>query len=92
MEIAVTLILGAMTGWLASILVKTDLPMGIVASVALGTVGSFLGVAIARALGLDAQAQPSWIVLVITAILSGLWFVGMLRAAMGLFSRSDAWR
>jgi uncharacterized membrane protein YeaQ/YmgE (transglycosylase-associated protein family) len=89
MEIVLTLILGGMTGWLASILVKTEVAMGIVVSVAVGAVGSFLGVAMAGALALHAQSAHSWILVVVSAILSGAWFVGLLRATLGLFSGSE---
>jgi uncharacterized membrane protein YeaQ/YmgE (transglycosylase-associated protein family) len=43
-SLIVTLIIVGIVGWLASILMKTNAPMGIVANVIVGIVGSFLGV------------------------------------------------
>lgn len=37
------LIVGGLVGWLASMVMKTDAQMGIVANIAVGVVGSFLG-------------------------------------------------
>ena len=89
MEIVLTLVLGGVTGWLASILVKTDV-MGILASVAVGALGSLAGGALAGALALHAQSAPNWVLVALTAVLCAAWFVGLLRATLGLFSGSDA--
>jgi uncharacterized membrane protein YeaQ/YmgE (transglycosylase-associated protein family) len=89
MEIVLTLVLGGLTGWLACILVKTD-AMGILASVVVGAVGSFLGAALAGALVLHAQSAPSWILVAFTAVLCAAWLVGLLRATLELFSGSEA--
>jgi uncharacterized membrane protein YeaQ/YmgE (transglycosylase-associated protein family) len=91
MEIVLTLVLGGLTGWLASILVKTDVAMGILASVAVGALGSLAGGAMAGALALHAQSAPNWILVGLSAILCATWLVGLVRATLGLFSRSEAW-
>ena len=57
MSLIVTLVIGGLVGWLASIFMKTDARMGIVANVVVGVVGSFLGGVIANALGLG-SAEP----------------------------------
>ena len=88
MDLLVTLIVGGVVGWLASILMKTNAQMGILANVIVGIVGSFLGVALAGALGVHAQTAPaSWLV----AILGAALLIAVLRA-LGVFSRSAAWR
>jgi len=88
MDLLVTLIVGGVVGWLASILMKTNAQMGIMANVIVGIVGSFLGVSLAGALGVHAQTAPaSWIV----AILGAALLIAVLRA-LGVFSRSAAWR
>jgi uncharacterized membrane protein YeaQ/YmgE (transglycosylase-associated protein family) len=43
MGLIVTLIVGGVVGWIASIIMKTDKQMGILANVAVGIVGSVLG-------------------------------------------------
>jgi uncharacterized membrane protein YeaQ/YmgE (transglycosylase-associated protein family) len=83
MDLLVTLIVGGVVGWLASILMKTNAQMGILANVIVGIVGSFLGVALAGALGVRAQTAPaSWIV----AILGAVVLIALLRAT-GLLSK-----
>jgi uncharacterized membrane protein YeaQ/YmgE (transglycosylase-associated protein family) len=43
MEIIVTLIVGGVIGWLASLLAKTDGQMGLIANIVVGIIGSALG-------------------------------------------------
>ena len=88
----VALVLGGLTGWLASILVETKGPMGILASVPVGIVGSFAGIAAVEGLGLHAHSPASWTIVVLTAVLSAAWLVGTSRAAMGLFFGEVPWR
>lgn len=49
----VTLIIGGVVGWLASILMKTNAQMGLIANVLVGVVGSMLGFWIAGILGMS---------------------------------------
>jgi uncharacterized membrane protein YeaQ/YmgE (transglycosylase-associated protein family) len=70
MNLLVTIIVGGIIGWLASILMKTNRQMGIVANVIIGIVGSFLGSAIAGALGIGGGgAIGTWIVAIAGAAL-----------------------
>jgi uncharacterized membrane protein YeaQ/YmgE (transglycosylase-associated protein family) len=50
----ISLIIGGVVGWLASIVMKTDAQMGVIANVAVGVVGSLLGFWIAGMLGIAA--------------------------------------
>jgi uncharacterized membrane protein YeaQ/YmgE (transglycosylase-associated protein family) len=54
MNLIITLVVGGIIGWLASLLMKTDKQMGIVANVVVGIVGSSLGYWVAGMLGLAA--------------------------------------
>jgi uncharacterized membrane protein YeaQ/YmgE (transglycosylase-associated protein family) len=82
-NLIVTLIIGGIIGWLASIWMRTNAQMGILANVVVGVVGSFLGVFIANALGVRAQTAPAaWIV----AILGAALLIAILRS-MGVFGR-----
>ena len=84
----VTLIIGGVVGWLASILMRTNAQMGILANVIVGVVGSFLGVAIANELGVRAHTAPAaWIV----AVLGAALLIAILRA-LGVFNRLAAAR
>jgi len=88
MNLLVTIIIGGIIGWLASILMKTNAQMGLVANVIVGIIGSFLGTAIAGALGMPIHSGfESWIVAVAGAAL----LIVILRA-LGVFSRLPAWR
>ena len=77
----VTIIVGGIIGWLASLLMKTDKQMGILANVIVGIVGSALGFWIAGVLGLAAYgAIAQWVVGIAGAAL----LIWILRA-IGLF-------
>ena len=79
----VTLIIGGVVGWLASILMRANSQMGIVSNIIVGIAGSFLGVYVANALGVRAQGAPAaWIV----AVLGASLLIWILRA-LGVFSR-----
>jgi uncharacterized membrane protein YeaQ/YmgE (transglycosylase-associated protein family) len=49
-----TIVIGGIVGWLASIVMKTNAQMGVIANVIVGIVGSALGFWIAGLLGLMA--------------------------------------
>jgi uncharacterized membrane protein YeaQ/YmgE (transglycosylase-associated protein family) len=83
MDLLVTLIIGGVVGWLASIMMKTNAQMGILANVIVGIAGSFIGLAIADAMRIAHRGQPAhWII----AILGAALLIGILRA-LGVFSR-----
>jgi uncharacterized membrane protein YeaQ/YmgE (transglycosylase-associated protein family) len=63
MDLIVSLIIGGVVGWLASMVMKTNAQMGTIANVVVGIVGSMLGFWIAGALGLGASgAIARWLV------------------------------
>ena len=87
-NIIVTLIIGGVVGWLASILMMANSQMGIVANVIVGIFGSFLGVYVANALGVQTHGAPAaWIV----AVLGASLLIWILRA-LGVFSRLNSAR
>ncbi|MBD3811542.1 MAG: GlsB/YeaQ/YmgE family stress response membrane protein [Betaproteobacteria bacterium] len=51
MGLIATLVIGGIVGWLASLVMKTDARMGLVANVVVGVVGSMLGYWVAGLLG-----------------------------------------
>ena len=64
----VTIVVGGIIGWLASIVMKTNAQMGLIANVLVGIVGSSLGFWLAGVLGLAAYGTiAQWIVAVIGA-------------------------
>jgi len=77
----VTLVVGGIVGWLASIVMKTNAQMGVLANVVVGIIGSSLGFWLAGAFGLAAYgAIAQWIVAVAGAAV--LIFV---LKALGIF-------
>jgi uncharacterized membrane protein YeaQ/YmgE (transglycosylase-associated protein family) len=86
MDLIVTLIIGGIVGWLASILMRTNAQMGIIANVLIGIVGAFLGGAVAQALNISVASQlASFTVAVLGAVL----LIALLRA-LGVFRRIPA--
>lgn len=83
MDLIITLLIGGIVGWLASILMKTNGQMGILANVLIGIVGSFIGHAIANQMHLGREgALASWIV----SILGAALLIAIL-SALGIFRR-----
>ena len=50
----ITIVVGGIVGWLASIVMKTNAQMGIIANVLVGIIGSSLGFWLAGSLGIGA--------------------------------------
>jgi uncharacterized membrane protein YeaQ/YmgE (transglycosylase-associated protein family) len=82
MDLIITLIVGGIVGWLASLLMRTSRQMGILANVLVGILGSALGFWVAGALGLAAYGTAArWLIsiggaMLLIAILKAL---GMMR-------------
>jgi uncharacterized membrane protein YeaQ/YmgE (transglycosylase-associated protein family) len=88
MDLLWTLIIGGIVGWLASILMKTNAQMGVLANIVVGIVGSITGKVIANAAGLTSRGPAAgWIVSVLGAAL----LIAVLRS-MGVFGRARAYR
>jgi uncharacterized membrane protein YeaQ/YmgE (transglycosylase-associated protein family) len=77
----VTIIVGGVIGWLASLVMKTNAQMGIVANVIVGIVGSSIGFWLAGLLGFAAYgAIAQWAVAV-----AGAAILIYLLKALGIF-------
>lgn len=79
----VSLIIGGIVGWLASILMKTNAQMGLLANIAVGVVGSLLGYVIAGALGM----APTGILRFAVA-LGGAALLIFILQKLGLFKKA----
>jgi uncharacterized membrane protein YeaQ/YmgE (transglycosylase-associated protein family) len=77
MGILITLIIGGIIGWLASIIMKTNAQMGLIANVLVGVVGAAIGNWIAVMLGF---AGGGWIMSIIGAVV----LIALLKA-IGVF-------
>jgi uncharacterized membrane protein YeaQ/YmgE (transglycosylase-associated protein family) len=77
----VTLVVGGVVGWLASMVMKTDKQMGIIANVIVGIIGSSLGFWLAAVLGFAAYGMiAQWAVAV-----AGAAVLIFLLKAVGIF-------
>lgn len=77
MDIIITVIVGGIVGWLASLIMKTNAQMGILANVIVGIVGSFLGYWLAGLLGI---ATGGGIVRWVVAVLGAVILIFILKA------------
>jgi uncharacterized membrane protein YeaQ/YmgE (transglycosylase-associated protein family) len=81
MDLIITIVVGGIIGWLASMVMKTSAQMGILANVIVGIIGSSLGFWLAGILGLAAYgAIARWIV----AVAGAAVLIGILKA-LGIF-------
>lgn len=82
MDLVITLVVGGIIGWIASIVMGTNHQMGVLANVLVGVVGSVLGLWLARVLGVSVAGGPArWLASLVGAII----LIGIVRA-LGLFS------
>jgi uncharacterized membrane protein YeaQ/YmgE (transglycosylase-associated protein family) len=79
-----SLIVGGIVGWLASILMKADMQMGLIANILVGIVGSALGFWLAGKLGL---AGGGMVVQLIVGVAGAALLIFLLRA-VGLFKKA----
>jgi uncharacterized membrane protein YeaQ/YmgE (transglycosylase-associated protein family) len=84
MEWLWALIVGGIVGWLASILMKADMQMGLIANILVGIVGSALGFWLAGMLGL---AGGGMVVRLIVGVAGAALLIFLLRA-LGLFKKA----
>jgi uncharacterized membrane protein YeaQ/YmgE (transglycosylase-associated protein family) len=81
MGLIISLIIGGVIGWLASIVMKTNAQMGMIANVLVGIVGSALGFWIAGAIGMGPSGG---IMHYVIAVLGAVALIFILRA-LGIF-------
>jgi uncharacterized membrane protein YeaQ/YmgE (transglycosylase-associated protein family) len=80
MELIIQLIVGGVIGWLASVLMKTNAQMGIIANVIVGIIGAGLGGWLAGQLGIGGPPIMSWVMAVVGAAI----LIAILKA-LGIF-------
>lgn len=80
----ISLIIGGIVGWLASIIMKTNAQMGLIANILVGIVGSMIGYWIAGQLGMTATGG---FVGFLVAIGGAVLLIFLLRM-LGLFKKT----
>jgi uncharacterized membrane protein YeaQ/YmgE (transglycosylase-associated protein family) len=70
MDLIVTLVVGGVIGWLASLIMGSDEQMGVLANVLIGVVGSVLGLWLAGLVGVSVAAGPArWMASLVGAVI-----------------------
>jgi uncharacterized membrane protein YeaQ/YmgE (transglycosylase-associated protein family) len=65
----ITIVVGGVIGWIASLVMKTNAQMGLIANIIVGIVGSILGFWLAGVLGLSAtNAVIGYVIAVVGAV------------------------
>jgi uncharacterized membrane protein YeaQ/YmgE (transglycosylase-associated protein family) len=82
MDWIISLVIGGIIGWVASLIMKTDVQMGIIANVLVGIVGSALGYWLAGLLGITAGGIGGWLV-----ALAGAVILIVILRALGIFKK-----
>lgn len=80
----ISLIIGGVVGWIASILMKTNAQMGMLANVLVGIVGSALGFWLAGMLGISAGGG---LLRFVVAVAGAALLIFILRA-LGIFKKA----
>ncbi len=81
MSLIIAMIVGGIVGWLASLFMKTNSQMGIIANVVVGIAGSALGRWLASGIGLAAYSSLASLIvsvlgaMVLILVLKGLRFL-----------------
>ncbi len=84
MSLIISLIIGGIVGWLASIVMKTNAQMGLIANVLVGVVGSLLGFWIAGLLGI----APTGGILRFVVALAGAVLLIFILGKLGFFRKT----
>ena len=79
-----TLIIGGTVGWLASIIMKTNAQMGLIANILVGIVGSALGFWIAGLLGME----PTGGILRFVVAIAGAALLIFILGKLGIFRKN----
>jgi uncharacterized membrane protein YeaQ/YmgE (transglycosylase-associated protein family) len=79
----ISLIIGGIVGWLASIVMKTNAQMGLIANVLVGVAGSLLGFWIAGLLGMT----PTGGILRFVVALAGAMLLIFVLRQLGVFKK-----
>lgn len=79
MEIIGWLLFGALTGWIASLIMRTDAEQGVMANIVIGIIGAFIGGFIARLLGGSGVSGFNLYSLVV-AVIGAVVLIAIIRA------------
>lgn len=80
MSIIVWIIVGALAGWIASMIMKTDASMGALANIIVGIIGAFIGGWLVSLFGVNVGEGELNIPSILTAILGAVILLAIIKA------------
>ena len=80
MDIIIWLVVGGLAGWIASMIMKTDAQMGMLANIVVGIVGALLGGWLVGLFGVEVADGQLNIPSILTAILGAVVLLAILKA------------
>ena len=83
MNFILWIVVGALAGWIASMIMKTDAQMGALANIIVGILGALLGGWIVGLFGITVDPNALSIPSVLTAILGAVVLLAILKAVTG---------
>jgi uncharacterized membrane protein YeaQ/YmgE (transglycosylase-associated protein family) len=83
MNFIISLVIGGVIGWLASLVMKTNAQMGIIANVLVGVVGAALGHWIAGLIGISGSGIGGWLI-----SLGGAVLLILILQKVGIFKKA----
>ena len=75
MGLLISIIIGGIIGWIASLIMKTDAQMGIISNILIGIVGSALGHLLAGVVGLATYGWPARTLVSIVGAVILIWLL-----------------
>ena len=82
-NIIIWLVVGALAGWIASMIMKTDAQMGMIANIVVGIIGAFVGGWVVSLFSSAPVAGQFSIPSILTAILGAVIFIAVFKAIRG---------
>ena len=83
MNIIAWLIVGALAGWIASMIMKTDASMGALANIVVGVIGAFIGGWVVSLFGVNVMEGSLHIESILTAILGAVILLAIIKMVRG---------
>lgn len=80
MSIIAWIIVGALAGWVASMIMKTDASMGALANIVVGIIGAFIGGWVVSLFGMNVTEGSLNIPSVLTAIVGAVILLAIVKA------------